>query len=201
MPRLVESTRTRSSGAIVLFIPSGGPPLPTLSEPIISVTVLAPTIGSRGTTTCPSGAAAPGSGLNSPGLLVLNGIAAASSCAPAIFAINTSGDCAEDAGSAGPLIVARLLRLPAVEGVLDEGRAGVLDEGRARFDLAICVLAWGRGKDRRESEHGLQECSPISSKSQVGRRKSVTSRKSVAIRKSRVASRSSFGDSYLATDS
>src|SRR3954471_16512804 len=185
MPRLVESTRTRSNGAIVLFIPSGGPPLPTLSEPIISVTVLAPTIGSRGTTTCPSGAAAPGSGLNSPGLLVLNGIAAASSCAPAIFAINTSGDCAEDAGSAGPLIVARLLRLPAVE--------GVLGEGRARFDLAICVLAWRRGKDRRESEHGLQECSPISSKSQVGRRKSVTSRKSQVSHKSQVSRKSRVG--------
>src|SRR3954451_8860638 len=187
MPRLVESTRTRSNGAIVLFIPSGGPPLPTLSEPIISVTVLAPTIGSRGTTTCPSGAAAPGSGLNSPGLLALNGIAAASSCAPAIFAINTSGDCAEDAGSAGPLIVARLLRLPAVE--------GVLGEGRARFDLAICVLAWRRGKGRRESEHGLQERSPISSKSQVGRRKSVA--KSQVGRKSQVSRKSRVGRASL----
>ena len=47
-PRLLESTRTRSSGAIVLFTPITGEPLPTFSDPFFSWTVLAPTIGSRG---------------------------------------------------------------------------------------------------------------------------------------------------------
>ena len=51
--RFDESTRTRSSEAIVLLTPTMAPPLPTLSEPFRSVTVLAPTIGSRGVTDGP----------------------------------------------------------------------------------------------------------------------------------------------------
>ena len=51
----VESTRTRSSGPTVGFWPMFGPPLPTLSDPFSSVTVLAPTIGSAGLTDAPWG--------------------------------------------------------------------------------------------------------------------------------------------------
>src|SRR5688572_23733292 len=71
--RLVESTRTRSSGAIVRFTPVGGDPLPTFSEPLVSVTVLAPTIGSFGVADIPTGGAIAAAGSYSAALVALNG--------------------------------------------------------------------------------------------------------------------------------
>ena len=71
--RPVESTRTRSSGPTVGFWPMFGPPLPTLSDPFSSVTVLAPTIGSAGLTDAPSGGASAASGSYSAALFGLNG--------------------------------------------------------------------------------------------------------------------------------
>src|SRR5688572_14555814 len=107
-----ESTRTRSSGAIVLFLPIGGLPLPTFSEPFVSVTVLDPTIGSGGTIEGPSGGAVAAAGSYSSALFGLNGKLAATSCVPTSFAVSASdeldvnGDCMES-GAAGPLTVAR----------------------------------------------------------------------------------------------
>ena len=53
--RPVESTRTRSSGPASGFWPMVGAPLPVLSEPLASLTVLEPTIGSSGLTDAPGG--------------------------------------------------------------------------------------------------------------------------------------------------
>src|SRR6185503_20037474 len=49
-----------------------GPPLPTLSDPFSSVTVLAPAIGSDGFTDAPSGGASAAAGSYSAALLGLN---------------------------------------------------------------------------------------------------------------------------------
>jgi hypothetical protein len=137
--RPLESARTRSSGAIVLFCPIGGPPLPTLSEPFISVTVLDPTIGSRETTNAPLSGSTALSGSNSFGLLVLNGIAAASCWAPTYFAVRSSVELGGSgaAGLAGPLTVARLLRLT------DVGRTD-FDFADRRVDLAMSVFSGKR---------------------------------------------------------
>ena len=62
-----------------------GPPLPALSEPFSSVTVLAPTIGSSGLTDAPSGGASIASGSYSAALFGLKGNADATSCVPAAF--------------------------------------------------------------------------------------------------------------------
>ena len=62
-----------------------GPPLPTLSEPFGSLTVLAPTIGSAGLTDAPSGGASAASGSYSAALIGLNGNADATSWVPAAF--------------------------------------------------------------------------------------------------------------------
>src|SRR5688572_17343365 len=107
--RPVESTRTRSRGPAVGFCPMFGAPLPTLSDPLSSVTVLAPTIGSAGLTEAPSGGASAASGSYSAALFGLNGNADATSCVPAAFSAMRSP--APDAsGSAGPLTVVRLFR-------------------------------------------------------------------------------------------
>src|SRR5688572_28383056 len=107
--RPVESTRTRSRGPAVGFCPMFGAPLPTLSDPLSSVTVLAPTIGSAGLTDAPSGGASAASGSYSAALFGLKGKADARSCVPAAFSARMSP--APDApGSAGPLTVARLFR-------------------------------------------------------------------------------------------
>ena len=50
-----------------------GPPLPTLSDPFTSLTVLAPTIGSAGLTDAPSGGASAASGSYSAALFGLKG--------------------------------------------------------------------------------------------------------------------------------
>src|SRR5687767_13787229 len=107
--RPVESTRTRSSGPTVGFCPMLGPPLPTLSDPFSSVTVLAPTIGSADLTEAPFGGVTITSWSYSAALFGLKGNADATSCAPAAFSARTS-PAAEVSGSAGPLTVARLFR-------------------------------------------------------------------------------------------
>ena len=67
-----------------------GPPLPTLSDPFSSVTVLAPTIGSAGVTDAPSGGASAASGSYSAALFGLKGNADATSCVPAAFSATMS---------------------------------------------------------------------------------------------------------------
>src|SRR4030095_1918104 len=107
--RSVESTRTRSSGPTVGFWPMLGPPLPTLSDPFSSVTVLAPAIGSDGFTDAPSGGASAAAGSYSAALLGLKVKAEATSCVAAAFSAVTSPR-PDASGSAGPLTVVRLLR-------------------------------------------------------------------------------------------
>src|SRR6187401_2632923 len=107
--RPVESTRTRSSGPTVGLWPMFGPPLPTLSDPLTSLTVLAPTIGSSGLTEAPSGGASAASGSYSAALFGLKGNAEARSCVPTAFSAAMSP--APDAsGAVGPLTVVRLFR-------------------------------------------------------------------------------------------
>src|SRR4029450_11217234 len=86
-----------------------GPPLPTLSDPFSSLTVLAPAIGSDGFTDAPSDGASPASGPYSAALLGLNWTAEATSCVAAAFPAVTSPRPGAS-GSAGPLRVVRLLR-------------------------------------------------------------------------------------------
>jgi hypothetical protein len=92
------------------FWPIVAPPLPTFSDPFSSRTVLAPTIGSEGATEAPSGGASAALGSYSAALFGLNENAAATSCAPAAFSAAMSPP-PEASGSAGPLTVARLLRM------------------------------------------------------------------------------------------
>jgi hypothetical protein len=86
-----------------------GPPLPTLSDPFSSVTVLAPTIGSAGLTEAPSGGSSAASGSYSAALFRLKGNADATSCVPAAFSAAMSPT-PDVSGWAGPLTVVRLLR-------------------------------------------------------------------------------------------
>src|SRR6476469_854164 len=86
-----------------------GPPLPTLSEPLTSLTVLAPTIGSSGLTEAPSGGASAASGSYSAALFGLKGNAEARACVPAAFSAAMS-PALDASGTAGPLTVVRLLR-------------------------------------------------------------------------------------------
>src|SRR4029453_2822624 len=86
-----------------------GPPLPALSDPFSSVTVLAPTIGSAGLTDAPLRGARAKPGSYSAALFGLKGNAVARSCVPAAFSAARSP--APDASDrAGPLTVARLFR-------------------------------------------------------------------------------------------
>src|SRR5690349_9218650 len=86
-----------------------GPPLPTLSDPCRSLTVLAPAIGSDGFTDAPSGGAIAASGSYSAALFGLNAKADATSWVAAAFSAVMSP--APDASrSAGPLTVVRLFR-------------------------------------------------------------------------------------------
>src|SRR5688572_5027561 len=82
-----------------------GPPLPTLSDPLRSVTVLAPTMGSAGLTDAPSGGASAASGSYSAALFGLKGNAEATSCVPAAFSARMS-----PGPDASGLAVARLFR-------------------------------------------------------------------------------------------
>src|SRR5215207_4356829 len=84
-------------------------PLPSFSEPLTSLTVLAPTIGSAGLTEAPSGGASAASGSYSAALFGLKGNADATSCVPAAFSARMSPG-PDASGSAGPLTVARLFR-------------------------------------------------------------------------------------------
>ena len=93
---------------MVLLLPIGGPPLPTFSDPFISVTVLEPTIGSAGTTDWPASGAVAASGSYSSGLLALKGKLDASSWVPASLGGEIVGRDVEDvaeSGLAGPLTV------------------------------------------------------------------------------------------------
>src|SRR5436190_2931830 len=83
-----------------------GPPLPTFFEPLISLTVLAPAIGSVASTDAPSGGGVSGS--NSAALWALNRNAEAASCVAAAFRAAASPP--DRSGSAAPLTVARLFR-------------------------------------------------------------------------------------------
>src|SRR4029453_4224532 len=116
---------------MVLLLPIVGPPLPTLSDPFISVTVLAPTIGSSAIAVIPAGGAVAASGSYSADLFALNGIFAASSCAPAALAARSSPDEIDVLGRGGPLTVARLLRLsPTDFGAMGGGRLNLaMNEG------------------------------------------------------------------------
>src|SRR6188768_4580645 len=125
--RPVESTRTRSSGPTVGFWPMCGPPLPTLSEPLTSLTVLAPTIGSAGLTDAPLGGASAASGSYSAALFGLKANADATSWVPAAFSAAISPD-PDVSGSAGPLTVARLLRTVLL----------LLTDFAGRDDFAMC---------------------------------------------------------------
>jgi hypothetical protein len=119
-----------------LFLPIGGPPLPTFSELFISVTVLEPTIGSGGTIDGPTGGAIAAAGSYSDGLFGLNGKLDAASCVPASLAASASDELDADEGCiesdfAGPLTVARLLRR-----TFDALAGG----GVGRFDLDMEIL-------------------------------------------------------------
>src|SRR6476469_524505 len=87
-----------------------GPPLPTLSDPFRSVTVLAPTIGSAGFIDAPSRGASAASGSYSDALFGLNGNADATFCLPAAFSARMS-PCPDASRLAGPLTVVRLFRV------------------------------------------------------------------------------------------
>ena len=104
-----------------------GPPLPTLSDPFSSVTVLAPTIGSAGLTDAPSGGASAASGSYSAALFGLKGNADATSCVPAAFSA-TMSPAPDASGSAGPLTVVRLFRTVLLSLAVFAGRD----------DLAMC---------------------------------------------------------------
>jgi hypothetical protein len=109
---------------MVLFAPTTGEPLPVLSDPLVSVTVLDPTIGSSGLTDVPTGGASSGSLPYSSGLLALKGIAAARASVPAAFAVRSSRELTRASGFAGPETVARLLRsTPPVSGFFGDLRA------------------------------------------------------------------------------
>src|SRR5690606_10927908 len=96
------------------------------SEPFFSCTVLDPTIGSAGFTKTPGSGRIAASGSYSRGLFALKGWAADSCCAPAIFAVRSSGESTSGCGSAGPETVARLL-----------GSRGDGGPGRVFLDLAM----------------------------------------------------------------
>src|SRR5688572_6306112 len=98
-----------------------GPPLPTLSEPFSSDTVLAPTIGSAGLADTPSGGASAASGSYSAALFGLKGKPDARSCVPAAFSAATS-PVPDSSGAAGPLTVVRLLRTVLLFLVVFAGR-------------------------------------------------------------------------------
>src|SRR6476646_6381514 len=87
-----------------------GPPLPALSDPFRSVTVLAPTIGSAGFTDAPSRGASAASGSYSADLFGLNGNADATFCVAAAFSSRMSPR-PDASGLARPLTVVRLFRV------------------------------------------------------------------------------------------
>ena len=102
-----------------------------------SLTVLAPTIGSRGLTDAPSGGASAASGSYSAALVGLKGNAEATSCAATAFSAAIS-PFAEASGSAGPLTVVRLLRVMLLCLELFAGRERFWAfEGRD--DFAMCI--------------------------------------------------------------
>src|SRR4029450_6079328 len=113
------------------------PPLPTLSDPFSSLTVLAPAIGSDGFTDAPSGGASAAAGSYSAALLGLNVKAEVTSCVAAAFSAVTSLR-PDASGSAGPLTVVRLLRsvLPSLE-PFDDLDSLALFDGREDFAMRI----------------------------------------------------------------
>src|SRR5215218_10156256 len=113
-----------------------GPPLPTLLEPLSSVTVLAPTIGSAGFAVMPGGGASPGAGSYSDALVSLNANSAASASVPAAFSATIS-PIVRASGFAAPLTVVRLLRtvLPALVVCGDFGD----------FAMACALAEWRNG--------------------------------------------------------
>src|SRR4029450_12762108 len=113
-----------------------GPPLPTLSDPFSSLTVLAPAIGSDGFTDAPSGGASAAAGSYSAALLGFN-VKAATSFVPAGLSAGTSPR-PDASGAAGPVTVVRLLRivLPSLEPFDDLDCLELLD-GREDFAMRI----------------------------------------------------------------
>src|SRR5690348_14156474 len=89
---------------MVMLLPTGGSPLPNLSEPIVSVTVLAVAIGSDGSYGSPA-AGARASPSNSAGFNGLKGNSRASSSVAAIFDSSRSVAVVSTDGRAGPLTV------------------------------------------------------------------------------------------------
>src|SRR5688500_14383260 len=107
--RSVESTRTRSSGPVVGFLPIPAPPPPTLSDAVRSVTVLAPITGSARWRDAPTDGSSAASASYSAAFPELNGNADATSAVRAAFRARISA--APDAsGAAGSLTVVRLFR-------------------------------------------------------------------------------------------
>src|SRR6478752_9600835 len=92
---------------MVLFVPIGGAPLPTLSDPLASLSVLPVAAWSEAVTDGPSRGAAPGPPGYSDGLSELKGNAAAKSPVAAIFDSRSSPCRASNDGPAGPLTVGR----------------------------------------------------------------------------------------------
>src|SRR5687767_15726524 len=85
---------------------SGGLPLPTFSDALVSVSVLAPTDGSGGSADWPRAGLAAASP-NSEGFAALKGNSAASCCVPASFRVAGSEIASRPAFLAGPLAVER----------------------------------------------------------------------------------------------
>ena len=116
------------------------PPCPSRC---ISVTVLAVTSGSSGTSGLARFGGVAAAGSYSSGLLALKGKVDASSCVPASFAARSSEETgAEDLAAEGPLTVERLLRRTPVD---------LSSSARGRLDLAIvsCVT-------RRRAEYAAR---------------------------------------------
>lgn len=116
-----------------------GPPLPTFSDALRSLTVLAPAIGSEGFTDAPSAGAKAAWGSYSAALFGLKVKAAATFCAALAFSAAIS-PVPDASGSAGPLTVVRLLRtvLRLLDRFADCDR---FDPFVGREDFAICNVA------------------------------------------------------------
>jgi hypothetical protein len=150
----------RLERTLVGFWPIVGPPLPTLSEPFSSRTVLAPTIGSTGLTDAPSGGAIAAPGSYSAALLGLNPKAAATSCAPAAFSA-TMSPAPEASGFAGPLTVARLLRIVLLRvEAFDDGEDFAMDVVTARSCRQVDRDAHVMSATSSSTEHFVYQVNP-----------------------------------------
>ena len=147
-------------------------PNPTLGEALISLRVLAPHHRVGGSTACPAAGRAPHRQTRI-GFAALKGNAAASSSAPAIFAVNASSADERRPFALGPLTVERAeLRAPAwsssgralLAGSLREGTgfsglAG-LAEAPALTGIAFCGATAAAGLGRRRGASGFRDRPP-----------------------------------------